>query len=141
MKVCLKENIRNSIKNQEKDSLIDCLEINSAIFDHFHNPSQEKFKEIKDKIRISLEFFKKIKRKREKAIELSDELKIFDLVMGIMKLGIHMHYNEKTFGFDDNALIVEIVDLIVFSIELLEKTTKFCKLSLIVLEAILASFQ
>lgn len=96
--MCLKENIRNSIKNQEKDSLIDCLEINSAIFDHFHNPSQEKFNEFKDKIRISLEFFKKIKRKREKAIELSDEFKILDMVMGIMKLGIHMHYNEKLSG-------------------------------------------
>ena len=96
--MCLKENILNSIKNQEKDSLIDCLEINSAIFDHFHNPSQEKFNEFKDKIRISLEFFKKIKRKREKAIELSDEFKILDMVMGIMKLGIHMHYNEKLSG-------------------------------------------
>ena len=140
LKVCLKERILKGHQNIKEEKLIENFELNAIIFDVQKEATSEKTSKLKKMISDCLGVFKKIERKKEKNLSLAEELKVFDLVTGIVQFANNLHNNEQGFTIDDNEVLVEVVDFLVFLIEFLEKSNHFSKYSMIILDAVLTCF-
>ena len=150
LKICLKQNIwdlayLNSLAIMnceitiETDKYPKYFELNSCFHEFVQKPSNELFDILKSKLEHSIYFFKNFKTKNNN-IDLNENLMIFDFFSGIIQIIFYLHNKGQKYHLD-NKLIIELVDILLYFIDFLEKFNKSNKYFFNMLEAILIPFR
>lgn len=118
----------------------DYFQVNAFCHELLQKPTIETFDILETKIADSLLDFKKIQLKKNDLDPL-ERLKTFDLASGLIQTLLFLRRTQTDIQLNNNLLIIEIVESLIFFIELLEKFNKSPKISNIILEALLIPFK